>query len=142
MTPNVDRLVELRVHGVSGTTPEALLDRPLVHQVAGDRIAGFYRPRLVEERLDDRPNPFAPARPGAAELEGFNWGGLTSGSPGRAFWLLLLPFTLIGFGAMAGSCFSSPIAGMRWCTFPIALPCCAMASGSANGVRLNCRRRR
>lgn len=87
--------IELRVHGVSGTTPEALLDRPLVDQVAGDAIAGFYRPRLAEERHDDAPGRQAPRQPDAPLLEGYNWGGLTSGSPGRAFWLLLLPFTLI-----------------------------------------------
>src|SRR6476469_433317 len=87
--------IELRVHGVSGTTPEALLDRPLVEQVAGDAIAGFYRPRLLEERLDDAPDRHAPRQPAAPLLEGYNWGGLTSGSPSRALWLLLLPFTLI-----------------------------------------------
>ena len=42
-------VVELRVHGVSGTPPEELLDRQLVRQVAGDKTAGFYRPRLREE---------------------------------------------------------------------------------------------
>ena len=94
-------LFELRVHGVSGTSPESLLDRPLVSQLAGDRIAGFYRPRLPAERTNNQPNPFAPARPAAAELEGFNWGGLTSGSPGRAFWLLLLPFTLVNIAPRA-----------------------------------------
>jgi hypothetical protein len=87
--------LELRVHGVSGTPPESLLDRPLVEQVGGDKIAGFFRPRLEEEQLDDAPNPFAAKRPGAARLIGYCWGGLTSGSAGRAFWLPLLPFTLI-----------------------------------------------
>jgi hypothetical protein len=93
--------VELRVHGVSGTSPESLLDRPLVVQVAGDNIAGFYRPRLLEERRDNAPNPFAPARPNSSRLEGYNWGGLTSGSPGRAFWLILLPFTLVNIAPRA-----------------------------------------
>lgn len=82
--------VELRVHGVSGTPPEELLDRPLVRQVAGDRTAGFYRPRLTDEAYDGP----VPER-GGAVLEGYCWGGLTSGSPSRALWLLLLPFTLI-----------------------------------------------
>ncbi len=86
------RVVELRVHGVSGTPPEDLLDRPLVRPVAGDKIAGFYRPRLAEEWTDDPVG----ACPGTGPyLEGYAWGGLTSGSPSRAFWLLLLPFTLI-----------------------------------------------
>jgi hypothetical protein len=99
--PPLPAVLELRVHGVSGTSPESLLDRPLVDQIAGDKIAGFYRPRLVQERTDDQQNPFAPIRPDAAELEGYNWGGLTSGSPGRAFWLILLPFTLINVAPRA-----------------------------------------
>ena len=86
---DVSRVVELRVHGVSGTPPQDLLDRPLVTQVAGDGIAGFYRPRLASERTDAVPGRDGPP------LEGYSWGGLTSGSPGRALWLVLLPFTLI-----------------------------------------------
>jgi hypothetical protein len=93
--------VELRVHGVSGTAPEALLDRPLVTQIGGDGIAGFYRPRLPDERTDNRPHPFNGARTPAPELEGYNWGGLTSGSPGRALWLFLLPATLINIAPRA-----------------------------------------
>ena len=60
------------------------------------------------ERPDDQPNPFAPARPDAAELEGYNWGGLTSGSPGRAFWLLLLPFTLVNIAPRARPAANGP----------------------------------
>jgi hypothetical protein len=101
----VDRVVELRVHGVSGTPPEELLDRPLVRQVAGDATAGFYRPRLPAEILDE---PFRDPRVGdgaaapdvtgaapGAYLEGYAWGGLTSGAPSRGLWLLLLPFALV-----------------------------------------------
>ena len=38
-------VVELRVHGVSGTPPEALLSCPteFLDEVAGDKSAGFYR---------------------------------------------------------------------------------------------------
>lgn len=93
--------LELRVHGVSGTPPESLLDRPLVEQVGGDKIAGFFRPRLEQEQLDDAPNPFAKKQNGAARLIGYCWGGLTSGSAGRAFWLPLLPFTLINIAPRA-----------------------------------------
>src|SRR6476659_620856 len=97
-------VVELGVHGVSGTPPEELLDRQLVRQVAGDKTAGFYRPRLREEWRDRPSNdPATDSEPYsiAAEaippplLEGYSWGGLTSGSPSRALWLILLPFTLI-----------------------------------------------
>jgi hypothetical protein len=97
-------VVELRVHGVSGTPPEELLDRQLVRQVAGDATAGFYRPRLREEWRDRPSNdpgtdtdPYATAGEAFPPplLEGYSWGGLTSGSPSRALWLVLLPFTLI-----------------------------------------------
>ena len=97
-------VVELRVHGVSGTPPEELLDRQLVRQVAGDATAGFYRPRLREEWRDRPGNePETDSEPystGSEQfppplLEGYSWGGLTSGSPSRALWLVLLPFTLI-----------------------------------------------
>jgi hypothetical protein len=88
-------VVELRVHGVSGTPPEELLDRTVVQRVAGDATAGFYRPSLIEERTDDQPD----GPPGSgAPLEAYSWGGLTSGAPSRALWLLLLPFTLVNLG--------------------------------------------
>ncbi|MCW2497489.1 hypothetical protein [Jatrophihabitans sp.] len=90
----IDDVIELRVHGVSGTPPEELLDRPLVDLVAGDGTAGFYRPHLEAEAHDDVPiGAAAPAIRGPL-LEGYVWGGLTSGAPSRAFWLLLMPFTL------------------------------------------------
>ena len=76
---------ELRVHGVSGTPAEEMLDRPLLRRVAGDREAGFFRPR--EEYG-------ATHGPGGARLEAYRWGNLTAGAAARAFWLLLLPFTL------------------------------------------------
>ncbi len=76
---------ELRVHGVSGTPVESLLDRPLLHQVAGDADAGFFRPR---EAYGDTTGP------GGALLEGYRWGNLTAGAAARALWLLLLPFML------------------------------------------------
>lgn len=82
------------MHGVSGTPASELLDRPLVRQVAGDGTAGFYRPRLASELLDE-PLPPTPGRGTAAYLEGYTWGGLTSGAPIRAVWLVLLPFALL-----------------------------------------------
>ena len=96
-------VVELRVHGVSGTPPEELLDRLDVRRVAGDGTAGFYRP-IMREQWRDRPSNEAAtdAEPYATKhepdppplVEGYCWGGLTSGSPSRALWLVLLPFTL------------------------------------------------
>jgi hypothetical protein len=82
---------ELRIHGVSGTPPTDMLDHPNVKQVAGDRIAGFYR----------RWWPVRPIPPGAYDgdsdrqrQEAYSWGGLTAASKFRALWLLLLPFLL------------------------------------------------
>lgn len=76
---------ELRVHGVSGTPAEEMLDRPLIVRVAGDDEAGFFRPRTEYG---------ATLGPGGARLEAYRWGNLTAGAAARAFWLLLLPFTL------------------------------------------------
>ncbi|PXX02521.1 hypothetical protein C8E89_12468 [Mycolicibacterium moriokaense] len=81
--PNV---VELIVHGVSGTPPEAVLRCPIdeIDRVAGDASAGFYR-----RRPEECPQ-------GQTRItEAFSWGGLTSGPASRALWLLFLPFILI-----------------------------------------------
>ncbi|MDR1999809.1 MAG: hypothetical protein LBQ06_07745 [Frankiaceae bacterium] len=86
--------VELRVLGVSGTPPEDMLHTKLVRQVAGDRTAGFYRPRLPGDARDVAEGDPGPPDPNAPLLEGYSWGGLTSGAASRALWLLLLPFTL------------------------------------------------
>lgn len=79
--------VELRVHGVSGGTAEKILDHPIVVRVAGDRHAGFYRPR-----------PGVGAAGGATAgiaVEAYRWGALTAGAAVRtASMLLLLPFML------------------------------------------------
>ncbi len=85
-------VVELRVHGVSGTPPEALLSCPteFLEEVAGDKSAGFYR---RQPWLDDATS----GPPGAWRkvLEAYSWGGLTSGPASRAVWLLFLPFIFI-----------------------------------------------
>jgi hypothetical protein len=77
---------ELRVHGVSGTPPESMLQHPWVHRVAGDDAAGFYR--------REWENPIVSADR-ERRIEAYSWGGLTSGSWQRALWLLLLPFMLV-----------------------------------------------
>ncbi|WP_238434041.1 hypothetical protein [Micromonospora tarensis] len=79
-------VVELRVHGVSGAGADQVLDRPHVHQVAGDRSGGFYRPR-----------PGYPDSTGTdgVTLEAYRWGDLPSGTAGRTLSLVfLLPFML------------------------------------------------
>ncbi|MFI9529037.1 hypothetical protein [Micromonospora rosaria] len=80
-------VVELRVHGVSGASAEALLDHPVVSRVAGDDNAGFYRPR-PGYGVSDRPPGF--------RVEAYRWGALTAGGAVRTLSLLfLLPFMLV-----------------------------------------------
>lgn len=76
-------VTELRVHGVGGTPPEHLLGEPNAELVAGDQIAGFYR------GTDRTVNGVT------RHVEAYSWGGLTSRSASRAWWLLLLPFALV-----------------------------------------------
>lgn len=73
-------VTEIRVHGVGGTAPEALLEQSGTWQVAGDDTAGFFRGAV--------PDPIR-------TVEAYSWGGLTAKSRSRAFWVLLLPFSLI-----------------------------------------------
>jgi isopentenyl-diphosphate delta-isomerase type 1 len=73
-------VTEIRVHGVGGTTPEALLEQTGVRQVTGDDKAGMYRGAI--------PHP-------DRTVEAYSWGGLTARSRSRALWVLLLPFSLI-----------------------------------------------
>ncbi|MCI4062558.1 hypothetical protein MRQ36_08270 [Micromonospora sp. R77] len=89
-----DRVLELRVHGVSNTPPDHLLglhpvpggDGPQPWLVAGGEVTGFYR--------STAPGPDEPVT-----VEAYSWGQLTSGARTardveRALWTLLLPFTL------------------------------------------------
>src|SRR5215203_1610981 len=79
------RVIELRVHGVSGTPPEQMLDEPFPRQVAGDDVGRFFR-RAKPISVDGFPD---------RDVEAYHWGRFTSGSPTRALWLLLLPFAVI-----------------------------------------------
>lgn len=84
--------LELRIHGVHGTTPEAMLGVPSVVQVAGDGLTGVFRPADGKVPYRDLSN--------GPVVEAYTWGALTSGVGGafgwlkRALWLLLLPFSL------------------------------------------------
>ena len=84
--------VELRVHGVSGTPPEDLLDRPCVKQVDGDARSRFFRATDSDHRVLDDPDD-------GHVIEGFHWGLYTSGSWKQAFWIALLPFGLVNLAA-------------------------------------------
>ena len=78
---------ELRVHGVSGTTPQTILAFPNLRQVAGDERAGFYRRWYPGGRSADFGE--------GGRREAYSWGGLTSGPAARAAWLLVLPLMLV-----------------------------------------------
>ncbi|MET7333115.1 hypothetical protein [Nonomuraea sp. NPDC005650] len=83
-------VTELRVHGVSGTPPEGMLNHPHPWLVAGDGTTGFYRRWWTEGRPDGEHADV----PEASHREAYAWGGLTSGGRTIALWLLLLPFAL------------------------------------------------
>ena len=84
---------ELRVHGVSGTPPEAMLHCPaeFLTLEKGDRDAAFYR---RADWIDDAASPPAEGQ-WRRRMEAYSWGGLTSRRASRALWVLLLPFSLI-----------------------------------------------
>src|SRR5580700_9689996 len=89
------RVTELRVHGVGGSPPDAILGGLAPEQASGDQIAGFYRSG------DHRASPADAATGCDADrhVECYSWGGLTSQSKVRVLWLALLPFL---FGNLAG----------------------------------------
>jgi len=87
-------VIEIRVHGVSGTAPESLLDTPRVVQVAGDDLGRIVRPADPF----GRPLLAPPLRTAEGDvervLEGYHWGRMTSGGWSKAIWALLFPFAL------------------------------------------------
>ncbi|MGW5918508.1 hypothetical protein ACWFPY_05910 [Nocardia fluminea] len=85
----VESVVQLRIHGVSGTPPEAMLRYPteLIDRVSGDSSAGTYR-RRDNSATDTATDP-------CRNVEAYSWGALTSGKASRGLWLLFLPFILI-----------------------------------------------
>src|SRR5918999_5473981 len=87
-----DQVVELRVHGVSGTPPERMLDDPHPKQVAGDDDGRVFR----------RSHPLEVELGGSERVvEAFHWGRFTAGSATRALWLLLLPFAVVNLARYA-----------------------------------------
>ena len=88
-------VTELRVHGVGGTPPDAILGDLAPEQVMGDAVAGFYRSSDHRASDEDR----VAGRDVDRHVEVFSWGGLTSRSKIRVLWLALLPFL---FANLAG----------------------------------------
>lgn len=79
----MDRVVELRVHGVGGPTPDSVL--------------GTVDPKPIAGAADERAGFYTRDEPGASgqRVEAFVWGGLNSKTKAQAAWWLLLPFSLI-----------------------------------------------
>ena len=104
-----DDVVEIRIHGVSNTPPENILDIPdgwlvglapeinittptvRLKQLAGDNDTAIWRPE-PEERVEPRSDH---------RVVAYNWGKLTSGRDRakkdlqRALWMVLLPFAFM-----------------------------------------------
>jgi hypothetical protein len=72
-------VIELRVHGVGGGSPESLLgvEQAETVRVAGEGPTGFW------------------ARRSQRGVEGYWWGRLTSAPLLQPLWIVLLPFTLL-----------------------------------------------
>ncbi|WP_346124365.1 hypothetical protein [Micromonospora coerulea] len=82
-----DDVVELRVHGIAAAGAGQVLNQPHVQQVAGDRSAGFYRPRPHCPDASDA---------GGVTREAYRWSDLPSGTAVRTLSLVfLLPFMLL-----------------------------------------------
>ncbi|WP_154814938.1 hypothetical protein [Actinophytocola xinjiangensis] len=95
LTPGPDtRVVELRVHGAMGTTPESLVSAVAAVDVAGDGVGRFVRP--ADRLLRPAPGPMLRAEGQSIPrvVEGYVWGGMTSGGAAKATWALLFPFSL------------------------------------------------
>ncbi len=88
-------VTELRVHGVGGSPPGAILGDLAPEQASGDQIAGFYRSAGHRASPADETT----GRDADRHVECYSWGGLTSRSKVRVLWLALLPFL---FGNLAG----------------------------------------
>ena len=88
------RVVELRVHGLMGTTPETLVSPVAAVDVAGDGIGRIVQP--ADRLLRPAPGPMLRAEGQSIPrvVEGYIWGGMTSGGAAKAAWALLFPFSL------------------------------------------------
>ena len=88
------RVVELRVHGISGTSAESLVDAVAAVDVAGDGVGRFVRPADRLRRPASGPALLVAGQPVSRTVEGYVWGSMTSGGWAKALWALLFPFAL------------------------------------------------
>jgi hypothetical protein len=88
------RVVELRVHGVMGTKPESLVSAVAAVDVAGDGVGRIVQP--ADRLLRPAPGPMLRAEGQSIPrvVEGYAWGGMTSGGAAKATWAVLFPFAL------------------------------------------------
>ncbi|GAB3684627.1 hypothetical protein [Saccharopolyspora tripterygii] len=88
------RVVELRVHGILGTTGDELTDSVASVDVAGDGVGRIMRPADRLRRPVPGPMLTAGDRSVPRIVEGYVWGAMTSGGLAKATWALLFPFAL------------------------------------------------
>lgn len=88
------RVVEMRVHGILGTTGDALTESVASVDVAGDGVGRIVRPADRLLRPVAGPALSAGERTVPRVVEGYVWGGMTSGGWAKATWALLFPFAL------------------------------------------------
>jgi hypothetical protein len=88
------RIVELRVHGILGTTGSALTDSVASVDVAGDGIGRIVRPADRLRRPVPGPALVTGERTVPRIVEGYVWSRMTSGGLVKATWALLFPFAL------------------------------------------------
>ncbi len=108
--------VELRVHGVHGTSPGAMLGVAdgEVGQVAGDGLTGIYRAKQGVTL------PYRDLALTSVSVEAYSWGALTSGVQGvlgwlrRVLWLFLLPFALVNLAYWARLELGKDTGQARW----------------------------
>nr|WP_228047498.1 hypothetical protein [Saccharopolyspora sp. HNM0983] len=89
----------MRVHGVLGTTPDELTDAVASVDVAGDGVGRLVRPADRLRRPVPGPVLATGDRSVPRIVEGYVWGGMTSGGSAKATWALLFPFALANVAA-------------------------------------------
>jgi hypothetical protein len=94
--PGPDKIVEIRVHGVSGTPPQDVLCSQWAAQVAGDVNAPIYQPAdQLGRTITGLDLAGHGGRTVPRQTEAYHWGEMTSGGWRKAVWALLLPFALV-----------------------------------------------
>jgi hypothetical protein len=88
-------VIEIRVHGVSGTPPQDVLCSTWAAQVAGDANAPIFQPADQFGRTIHGTDLPYDGGSVPRQVEAYHWGEMTSGGWSKAIWALLAPFALI-----------------------------------------------